>query len=84
MLANKTFTIMPLYPFITPLNQSLMFTLKIKVKIKEDNLADTKANNTIKINDIFLFLNSTTIEENTIPSNIKKYKAGGIGILVIK
>ena len=37
-----------------------------------------------KINDILLFLNSTTIEENTMPSNIKKYKVGGIGMLVMK
>lgn len=82
MLAKAQLTIMPLYPNIIHLIQVLIFISKIKVKTIEDNLADINADNESSINDIFLFFSILIIKANTIPSNIKKYNIGGIGIFV--
>ena len=81
---NTKFTIIPLYPLKSPLNQVSILTSKINVKITDENLEKIKANNVSNIKETFLFLKNNTIAENIIPSKIKKYKVGGIGILVSK
>ena len=84
MLAKAQFTIMPLYPDITPFSQVLKLISKMKVKITDDNLPNIKANNELNIKETFLFFNNPITAENTIPSRIRKYNIGGIGILVRK
>ena len=42
------------------------------------------ANNEVNIKDIFLFFITLITLANTIPSNIKKYNVGGIGMFVRK
>ena len=81
-IENKKFTMIPLYPFINPLIQVFILTSKIKVKITDDNLANINAINVSNTKCIFLFFNNPIIKENTIPSKIKKYRVGGIGIFV--
>lgn len=84
MLAKIQFTITPLYPKMTLFNQALIFTSKMKVKIRDDNLPNIKANNETNIKDTFLFFIKVITIANTIPSSIKKYNVGGIGIFVRK
>ena len=80
MLAKIQFIITPLYPKMTLFNQALIFTSKIKVKITDDNLPNINANSETNIKDIFLFFIKVITIANTIPSNIKKYKIGTLGI----
>ena len=84
MLAKIQFTIIPLYPAITPFNQVLILISKINVKITDDNLPSISANNEVNIKDIFLFFIKLITLVNTTPSNIKKYNVGGIGMFVRK
>ena len=84
MLAKIQFTIIPLYPKITPFNQVLILISKIKVRITDDNLPSIMANNEVNIKDIFLFFIKLITLAKITPSNIKKYNVGGIGIFVRK
>ncbi|ELV06517.1 hypothetical protein H263_03721 [Brachyspira hampsonii 30599] len=62
----------------------LILISKINVRITDDNLPNINANNETNIKDIFLFFITLIEAENTMPSNIKKYNVGGIGIFVRK
>ena len=84
MLAKIQFTIIPLYPKITPFNQVLILISKINVRIIDDNLPSIMANNEVNIKDIFLFFIKLITLAKITPSNIKKYNVGGIGMFVRK